>query len=413
MEVSEDIYRITMENNQALISPVAVIAFSALSACGQGNKALYQALSKNQSALAPLELLDVPFKTYVGAITQPLHSLDPDLIDFDSRNSRVALTALNDIDAGVRVAMEEVKSKYGSQRVGVVIGTSTSGLNETEDAYMELLKTDKLPADFHFVKQHAYQATARFLQRELGLSGVCYAVSTACSSGAKAIAAGQRLIASGVCDAVLVGGVDTLCRLTLRGFHSLDLVAESPCTPMDKNRQGLSIGEAAGLLVLEKCCSSNLSNMKILAVGESADAYHMSTPHPEGIGAVLAMNNSLKKAGVSFDMLDYLNLHATATKINDRVESAAVYSIFANNLKCSGTKGLTGHTLGASGALETIITLLALQYQFIPGTYGLEELEGDCKLQVVKTPLYEQKLQIAMSNSFGFGGNNASVLVGL
>lgn len=402
-----------MNNNQALISPVAVIAYSALSACGQGNKALYQALSENHSGLAPLELLNVPFKTYVGAISQPLQSLHPELIDYDTRNSRVALTALNDIDSGVRVAIEELKSKYGSQRIGVVIGTSTSGLYETEEAYLELIKTNKMPADFHFVKQHAYQATARFLQVELGLFGVCYAVSTACSSGAKAIAAGQRLIASDVCDAVLVGGVDTLCRLTLRGFHSLDLVSENPCTPMDRNRQGLNIGEAAGLLVLEKCCSSNANNMKLLAVGESADAYHMSTPHPEGIGAISAMKNSLLMAGLSVDMLDYLNLHATATKINDRVESAAVYSIFADNVKCSGTKGLTGHTLGASGALETIITLLALQYQFIPGTHGLEELEVDCKCQVVKTPLHDQKLKIAMSNSFGFGGNNASVLVGL
>ena len=402
-----------MNNNQALISPVAVIAYSALSACGQGNKALYQALSENHSGLAPLELLNVPFNTYVGAISQPLQSLHPELIDYDTRNSRVALTALNDIDSGVRVAIEELKSKYGSQRIGVVIGTSTSGLYETEEAYSELIKTNKMPADFHFVKQHAYQATARFLQVELGLCGVCYAVSTACSSGAKAIAAGQRLIASDVCDAVLVGGVDTLCRLTLRGFHSLDLVSENPCKPMDRNRQGLNIGEAAGLLVLEKCCSSNANNMKLLAVGESADAYHMSTPHPEGVGAISAMKNSLLMAGLSVDMLDYLNLHATATKINDRVESAAVYSIFADNVKCSGTKGLTGHTLGASGALETIITLLALQYQFIPGTHGLEELEVDCKCQVVKTPLHDQKLKIAMSNSFGFGGNNASVLVGL
>ena len=165
--------------------------------------------------------------------------------------------------------------------------------------------------------------------------------------------------------------------------------------------------------LLEKCCSSNTNNMKLLSVGESADAYHMSTPHPEGIGAMSAMKNSLRMAGISVDKLDYLNLHATATKINDRVESTAVYSIFADNVKCSGTKGLTGHTLGASGALETIISLIALKYQFIPGTHGLEELEIDCKCQVVKTPLHDQKLHIAMSNSFGFGGNNASVLVGL
>ena len=153
--------------------------------------------------------------------------------------------------------------------------------------------------------------------------------------------------------------------------------------------------------------------MRLLAVGESADAYHMSTPHPEGLGAIMAMKNSMVMAGLSFEKLDYLNLHATATKINDRVESAAVYSMFSNNVKCSGTKGITGHTLGASGALETIITLLALKYQFIPGTNGLDQPEDNCKCQVVKTPIYNQNIQIAMSNSFGFGGNNASVIVGL
>ena len=402
-----------MDNNKALIPPVAVIAYSALSACGQGNMALYASLIKNQSALAPLNLFNVPIRTNVGAITQPLQGLHRNLIQYDSRNSRAALTALNDVDAGIRVAIEKVKSKYGSKRIGVVIGTSTSGLYETEEAYLELLRTNNMPADFYFVKQHAYQATARFLQVELGLSGVCYAVSTACSSGAKAIAAGQRLIANDVCDAVLVGGVDTLCRLTLRGFHSLDLIAEEPCKPLDKDRQGISIGESAALLLLEKSCSSNSSDMRLLAVGESADAYHMSTPHPEGLGAIMAMKNSMVMAGLSFEKLDYLNLHATATKINDRVESAAVYSMFSNNVKCSGTKGITGHTLGASGALETIITLLALKYQFIPGTNGLDQPEDNCKCQVVKTPIYNQNIQIAMSNSFGFGGNNASVIVGL
>ena len=402
-----------MDNNHTFITPVAITAYSALSACGMGNKALYQTLADKQSKLAPLSLFNIPFPAYVGEIKQPLLAIRDQLTEYNCRNARVALTTLNDTEGGVRAAVEVAKDKYGAHRIGVIIGTSTSGLYETEAAYGVLLEEGKMPDDFHFVTEHAYQATARFVQLELGLTGICYAISTACSSGAKAIAAGQRLINSGLCDAVIVGGVDTLCRLTLRGFRSLELISSQPCTPMDKNRQGISIGEAAGLLVLEKCHADNASAMKILSVGESSDAHHMSTPHPEGKGAALAMSNALQLAGLQAKDIDYLNLHATATKINDSVESRAVFSVFADKVPCSGTKGITGHTLGAAGALETIIALSALQHQFIPGTQGLQELDEDCQCQVIQEPLLNQSLQIAMSNSFGFGGNNASVIVTL
>lgn len=402
-----------MENKHATIPPVAITAYSALSACGMGNKALSQSLSDNQSQLAPLSLFNIPFPTFVGEIKQPLLAIGDDLADYNCRNARVALTALNNTEDGVRAAVEAAKDKYGAHRIGVIIGTSTSGLYETEAAYGVLLETGDMPDDFHFVTEHAYQATARFIQLELGLTGVCYAISTACSSGAKAIAAGQRLIDSHICDAVIVGGVDTLCRLTLRGFRSLELVSSEPCTPMDKNRNGISIGEAAGLLVLEKRHADNANAMQVLAVGESSDAHHMSTPHPEGKGAALAMTNALQLAGLHSSDIDYLNLHATATKINDSVESHAVYSVFEDKLPCSGTKGITGHTLGAAGALETIIALTTLQQQFIPGTQGLKNLDEDCQCQIIYKPLQEQQIQVAMSNSFGFGGNNASVIVSL
>lgn len=402
-----------MENNHTAIQPVAITAYSSLSACGLGNKGLTQALTQHQSPLAALELFSIPFDAYVGEIKQELQDIRPELAAYDSRNSRVALTALNDSEGGVRIALESAKEKFGAHRVAVIIGTSTSGLYETEEAYAELLNNEVMPDGFDFVKQHAYQATARFIQQELGLTGVCFAISTACSSGAKAIAAGQRLLANDLCDAVLVGGVDTLCRLTLRGFRSLELVSDVPCTPMDENRKGISIGEAAGLLVLEKCHADNKAAMKVLSVGESSDAHHMSTPHPEGRGAALAMQNALDLAGLHASDIDYLNLHATATKINDSVESKAVYSVFSDSVPCSGTKGITGHTLGAAGALETIITLQALQQQFIPGTYGLKKVDDDCLCQVVQSPIATQNMKIAMSNSFGFGGNNASVIVAL
>lgn len=400
-----------MQNSSPAISPVAITAYSTVNACGVGNQALLQALKNNQSFLTPLTLFEVNFSTVVGEIKQELAKIRPELAAYQSRNAQVALTALNYETDGLKAAIEVAKKRYGTNRIGVIIGTSTSGLYETESAYGYLLEHGDMPDDFNFVTRHAYQATGRFLQLELGLTGPCFAISTACSSGAKAIAAGQRLIANGVCDAVLVGGVDTLCRLTLRGFSSLELVSPNPCTPMDKNRTGISIGEAAGLLLLEKMTEENQTCPRLLAMGESSDAHHMSHPHPEGLGAVLAMQHALNAAGITANQVDYLNLHATATKINDAVESRAVYSVFANKVPCSGTKGITGHTLGAAGALETIIALMTLEQQFIPATTGLAEVDEDCCCQVVAKPLFNQNIQIAMSNSFGFGGNNASIVV--
>jgi len=390
---------------------VAITAYTTLNACGLGNKALSQALENNQSSLSELELFEVNFKTLVGEIKQPLATISNHLQAYQSRNAQVALTALNYQEDGLRLAIEKAKQYYGAERIAVIIGTSTSGLYETESAYGYLLKNNKMPTDFNFVTRHAYQATGRFLQLELGLTGACFAISTACSSSAKAIAAGQRLINSGVCDAALVGGVDTLCRLTLRGFNSLNLVSEKPCQPMDKLRSGISIGEAAGLLLLEKSSSDNDTCPQLLAVGESSDAYHMSHPHPEGLGAKLAMESALSLAKCNLEDIDYLNLHATATKINDAVEAKAVYSVFAKQILSSATKGITGHTLGAAGALETIIALLALEGQFLPGSCGLETLDPEFLCRVNTDPIPQQALTTAMSNSFGFGGNNASVIV--
>ncbi len=394
-----------------LIEPVAISAYSALTACGAGNAALLEALLVNTSPLAPLTLFELAFTTLVGEIKPLLPEIPAALESYRCRNAQVALAALNNAEDGVRVRLEQAKARYGHQRIGVVIGTSTSGLYETEAAYGVFLKTGQMPDDFHFVTKHAYQATARFLQKELELSGPCYAISTACSSSAKAIAVGQRLLATDVCDVVLVGGVDTLCRLTLRGFKSLDLIAEQRCRPMDKARCGINIGEAAALLVLEKNSSDTRHLPQVLAVGEASDAHHMSSPHPEGFGAALAMTQALTRAGIKAIEVDYLNLHATATRVNDQVESRAVYTVLGEHVPCSGTKGITGHTLGAAGALETIIALLALKHQFIPGTAGLRQLEEDCRCQVNVKPLLQQTLRIAMSNSFGFGGNNASVIV--
>jgi 3-oxoacyl-[acyl-carrier-protein] synthase I len=392
------------------IKPIPITGYASISGCGLDNESLYRALSDSQTALAALTLFAVPFSTPVAEVSGQLPEVRPELEAYNCRNARMALAALNSPADGLRDVVEQAKSRYGRHRIGVVIGTSTSGLLETESAYAMLLQQQRMPDDFHFLTSHAYQATPRFLHKELELGGPCFAISTACSSGAKAIAAGQRLILTGICDAVLVGGVDTLCRLTLRGFNSLELVAENNCRPMDKERHGINIGEGAGLLLLEKPSPANKCCVQVLSVGESSDAHHMSSPHPEGLGASLAMQRALHMAGLQPDAIDYINLHATATKINDRVEGIAIYNVFGDRVPCSGTKGVTGHTLGAAGAIEAIIALLALQYQFIPGTCGLKAVDDDCRCLVVKQSQQSQPLKTVMSNSFGFGGNNASMI---
>lgn len=391
--------------------PVAVTAFSSAFAGGIGQNALYEALSSNASSLGGLSLFEVPFNTPVGQIEESLPEIRPQLQPYDSRNSRLALAVIDHPEDRLRETIRAAVIRYGSARVGVVVGTSTSGLFETETAYEMLVNEGVMPVDFQFLTRHAYQATPRFLQLELELEGPCYALSTACSSGAKAIAAGQRLIQNEICDAVLVGGVDTLCRLTVRGFHSLELVSDSYCRPMDMDRNGINIGEGAGLLVLEKVAPETNNSFQVLSVGESSDAYHMSSPHPEGLGAIKAMQNALDLAAIPADEIDYLNLHATATTVNDRVEAKAVHAVFGDRLPVSGSKGITGHTLGAAGGLECVVSLLALKYRFIPGTCGLTNLDPDCQCNVIRDPIAEPALNTVMSNSFGFGGNNACVIV--
>ena len=389
---------------------VPITAYTSLSSVGFGNGDFYQALLNNRRHLAPLDLFEVNLSTYVGEVMMALPDVRAELTIYNSRNSRMALAALDNPADDLRLAVEMAKIRYGRHRIGVVIGTSTSGLYETESAYEYLLAHQQMPDDFHFLTRHAYQATPRFLQQELELQGICFAISTACSSAAKAIAAGQRLINNNLCDAVLVGGVDTLCQLTLRGFHSLELISPNYCQPLDKNRCGINIGEGAGLLLLEKPSEQFENSPKVLAVGESSDAYHMSSPHPEGRGAIAAMQQAMSIAQCQVTDIDYINLHATATPMNDLIETKAVQAIFADNVPCSGTKGMTGHTLGAAGAIEAIASLLALEHQFIPGTCGLVETDVDNGCLIMADTLTEQPLNIVMSNSFGFGGNNASLL---
>ena len=262
------------------------------------------------------------------------------------------LAAIDHPGDGLRNAIQRTAKHYGRQRIGIIIGTSTSGIYQTENAYRQLIEQSRLPASFSLPEQHAWVATTHFLQAELDLQGPCYAISTACSSSSKALAAAQRLIATGVCDAVLCGGVDSLCRMILHGFNSLDILSAQPSAPLDQHRSGISLGEAAGLLLLERPHRDNTDAPHLLSCGESSDAHPMTAPHPQGKGAAIAMCAALHQARLQPADIDYLNLHATGTRLNDQSEMLALQQIFQQPPPCSGTKGLTGHTLGAAGGTE-------------------------------------------------------------
>jgi 3-oxoacyl-[acyl-carrier-protein] synthase-1 len=394
---------------QVHLPPVAITAYQCVSAAGDNIDDLYLSLLANQSCLKPIHLFDIPFKTVVGEVISPLPNIRSSLKAYDCRNAKLALKALAQGD--FRSDVEHAKAKYGVLRVGLVLGTSTSGIYDSENAYAYFLNNGTMPNDFHFLQIQTAQATAEFLKHELGLQGPCYGISTACSSSAKALGAAQRLLSADFCDAVLVAGVDSLCRLTLRGFHSLQLISAEACRPMDVGRQGINIGEGAALLLLERSSQDNTTHPRLLAVGESSDAHHMSSPHPEGIGAALAMAQALRLGDKEAGNVDFINLHATASLLNDQAEAKAITSLFTTPPPCSGLKGLLGHTLGAAGAIEVVASLLALDRGFLPGTCGFEHPDPKCPCPIITMPRTDVAPKLVLSNAFGFGGNNASVLL--
>jgi 3-oxoacyl-[acyl-carrier-protein] synthase-1 len=395
------------------VTPIPITACSVSCASGIGTQHLYASLISGQTCLQTPRLISTEFTAYTGEIADKLlPTLDPELQTYSTRNTQIALATLNHPQDALRSAIHNAVARYGADRIGVVIGTSTSGIYETENCYFDIEKNHQVPDYFNFSTQHVWSATANFLKLELGLTGPCYAISTACSSSSKTLASAQRLIATGVCDAVLTGGVDSLCRLTLNGFKSLDIMSEKPCTPLDKDRCGISIGEGAGLLLLEKPHEEHTACVHLLGCGESSDAYHMTAPHPEGRGAISAMQSALKQAGIEADQIDYVNLHATGTVLNDQSEMRAIQSVFGSNINCSGTKGLTGHTLGAAGGIESIIGWLCLIHRFIPGTCGLNEADESFGGHIIKNSETGIPVKTVMNNNFGFGGNNTSLVLG-
>jgi 3-oxoacyl-[acyl-carrier-protein] synthase-1 len=393
--------------------PLAIRAFTATSALGRGLAAHRDALRERRSGLRRNDFGAERLDCWIGRVDglEDL-PLPQGWARWECRNNRLAWLALQ--QDGVLDAVQAAIATYGADRVAVVIGTSTSSIGATEEAYTRLEPdTDgspAFPADLRRAIVHTVHSPGDFVQAATGARGPCVTVATACSSSAKVFAQAARLIEAGVADAAIVGGVDTLCGSVLFGFNSLQLVSQNPCKPFDATRDGLSLGEAGGFAVVERARDGD-GGLQLRGYGESSDAHHMSAPHPEGLGAQLAMRDALARGGIDAADVGYLNLHGTATPANDRAESIAVNAVFPDTLHASSTKSYTGHTLGAAGIVESVIALLALQDGRLPGTLGSTEPDPACGPQI-RFDDAARDIHYAMNNSFGFGGNNCSLLFG-
>ena len=386
------------------MQPLSITAFTATSAAGAGRAELLSALDTGRTGLTPNDFGREPLKTWVGRVAGVEASpLPADMARYECRNNRLAWMGLR--RDGFMDAVEAARRRYGSDRIALVLGTSTSSIGATEEAYTRLTPDGQFPEDLRYQAVHTPHSTGEFLQRVLGLNNVGVTVATACSSSAKAYAQGARLIELGIADAAVVGGVDSLCGSVLFGFNSLALVSPEPCRPFDAQRAGISIGEAAAFALLER----EGKGPRLSGYGESSDAHHMSTPHPSGRGARIAMQDALRRAAIEPAAIDYINLHGTASLKNDEIEAQAIADMFGARTHASSTKGWTGHTLGAAGALEAVITLLSLESGLMPGNLNTRELDRACGPQV-RLANASGRVRHALSNSFGFGGSNCVLL---
>ena len=392
------------------MQPLVLSRYTLTTSLGAGLSDHVRALAGNRSGLAPCGFETVRLDTWTGQVPDAqLAELEPALSLFDCRNNRLALLASR--QDGFEAAVADARSRYGAHRIGLFMGTSTSGILQTELAYRHRdTASGALPASFQYAGTHNNYSLAAYMRAHLALEGPAFTVSTACSSSAKVFANAARMVAAGVCDAAVVGGADSLCLTTLYGFGSLELLSHEPCRPFDAQRSGISIGEGAGFALLERAHVAPLHDaIVLLGAGESSDAYHMSTPHPEGTGARAAMSGALASAGIAATDIDYLNLHGTATRSNDAAEERAVYELFGAGTPCSSTKGATGHLLGASGIVEALVCALALREGFMPGSPNTRQLDPAMRVRYLLESAGHAPAR-AMSNSFGFGGSNCSLI---
>jgi 3-oxoacyl-[acyl-carrier-protein] synthase-1 len=406
--------------------PSYLNALGLICALGQGKQAVADALfAGDGSGMRAQDGWVTDRRLTLGAVCAELPAMPTGMQAAHSRNNQLLLAAALEIEPQIRAAIEA----YGPERVAVVLGSSTSGIHEASQSIAAFTHGGVLPADYRYAQQEM-AAPATFLADWLGLSGPAYCLSTACTSSARALLSAHRLLQQGHCDAVLCGGVDSLCRLTLNGFSALEAVSAERCNPFSVNRQGINIGEGAALFLMTKELMSKAPQpqaiqpehstpIALLGGGASSDAYHISAPEPQGLGAQQAMRKALAAAGVAAGQIDYLNLHGTATAHNDAMESLAVQALFPQGVPCSSTKPLTGHTLGAAGALEAAFCWLSLSAYnrdnlLPPHLWDGHAEAGLPRLRLVApgTRLAHKPQRRLMSNSFAFGGNNLSLILG-
>jgi 3-oxoacyl-[acyl-carrier-protein] synthase-1 len=390
------------------MKPLRISEYTLTSALGAGKRAHVAALRAQRSGLSEQSFETCTLPTWTGQVDGLDVPLAGELGDWDCRNNRLAQLALCQDE--FQAAVERLRRRHGPDRVGVFLGTSTSGIQQTELAYRarDRLAGDVLPSDYDFGKTQNIFSCADFVRRSLRLEGVSHVTSTACSSSAKAFASAYRALMCGLCDAAVVGGVDSLCLTTLYGFSALQLLSPDICRPADARRQGISIGEAAGFAIVEFADSPGLA---LLGYGESSDAYHMSAPDPDGRGALAAMSAALQRAGLGARDIGYVNLHGTGTPANDLAEDKAVSALLGERTPCSSTKGWTGHTLGAAGIVEAAISLMTIEHSLLPRSLNTRERDPQIRAAILMQSR-DARVDIVMSNSFGFGGSNCSLVFG-
>jgi 3-oxoacyl-[acyl-carrier-protein] synthase I len=378
-----------------------VTAYAAANALGATTRQVVARLREGRSGLGPCPL-PVPFEAPSGACAAG--ALPASLSAYDSPTARLAVAGLDEI----RPAMSRALARRGAERVALVVGTTTAGLAHTEAAHGQLRRTGTLPAAYDLHRQHSFGGLLELLRGATGIRGPALVVSTACSASAKAFASAQRLLDADVVDAVLVGGVDALCQTTLRGFHSLEILSATPCRPLSSAREGINLGEGVAYLLLER---EGEGAARLLGVGESSDAHHMSAPHPEGAGALAAMRGALAQAGVAPGDVDHVNAHSPGTRLNDLSEARAIETLLGRDVPIASTKGYTGHLLGAGGATEAIFAIVAIEHGFIPASLGADPVDAELHLSV-PTARVDRPCRRVLSNSFAFGGSNVSLLFG-
>lgn len=380
-------------------------AWTLTSCIGAGLDETRKTLKQNLSGLQSNDWPGADIDCWIGKVNDDLLQANTPVAHWNSRNNRLALTGLQHdrFDELVKAAINE----FGNRRVGIALGTSTSSIGRTENAYTCLETDESFNSLYQQSDIHTPHSTGAFLADHLCVSGPCVTISTACSSSAKAFATADRWIKADIVDAVVVAGVDSLCLSVIHGFNSLQLVSEQPCKPFDIERSGISLGEAAGFALVSRKPSDQ--NIRLSGYGESTDAWHMSTPHPEGLGARLAMEQALARSGLQPDDIGYLNLHGTGTRANDESEGGICASLFDSSLRAAATKGFTGHTLGAAGIVEAIFALEAVTEGLLAGTANTKDGDTAISDRLIRQTITAD-VQHAMTNSFGFGGNNCTLI---